>query len=129
MSPDLFLFPDVVWFRFAIGFLCGAILGSFATMLAYRLPRHLSIVFPRSHCPSCNVTLGAYDLLPIFSWLATRGRCRHCRAKIGAKYLFIEIATSLACAIACTIIGFSLWLVIAYVGIVAIIVFVCTKIL
>jgi leader peptidase (prepilin peptidase)/N-methyltransferase len=84
-----------MWFRFALGFIVGAALGSFGTMLAYRLPRRLSIVAPRSHCPSCQTPLGVKDLVPLASWLATRGRCRHCGAKIGAQYLKIELATSL----------------------------------
>ena len=113
---------DAAWFRFAFGFFLGGILGSFATMLAYRLPRHLSIVFPRSHCPSCNTTLGARDLVPIFSWLWARGHCRHCHAKIGIQYLAIEFATSLACAAASVIIGFTPLLLIAYAAIVAIVV-------
>jgi len=97
MDTTLFPLFDDAWFRFILGFIMGAILGSFATMLAYRLPRHLSIVFPRSHCPSCNAALGVRDLVPIFSWLALRGRCRHCHAEIGIRYIVIEIVTSLVC--------------------------------
>ncbi len=109
---------DAAWFRFALGFVVGSILGSFATMLAYRLPRRLSIVFPRSRCTSCGTVLGVRDLVPLLSWLSTRGRCRHCSAEIGVRYLVIEIVTSLACAIASVIIGFEPWLLVAYGGIV-----------
>jgi prepilin signal peptidase PulO-like enzyme (type II secretory pathway) len=127
MSADFPPLFDAVWFRFAVGFLSGAILGSFATMLAYRLPRKMSIVRPRSHCPSCNAVLSVCDLVPVFSWLAMRGRCRHCHAKIGMRYLIIEIATSLACAAACVTIGFSPWLGVGYAAIVAVIVAIYIK--
>jgi prepilin signal peptidase PulO-like enzyme (type II secretory pathway) len=105
---------DVAWFRFILGFIIGAALGSFGTMLAYRLPRKISIVAPRSHCPSCGATLQPPDLIPLASWLITRGKCRHCHAKIGAQYLGIEIATSISCGIATAIIGISPFLILAY---------------
>lgn len=88
---------DAAWFRFILGFIVGAALGSFGTMLAYRLPRRLSIILPRSHCPSCGTTLQARDLVPLLSWLSTGGRCRHCHAKIGTQYLWIELAVSVVC--------------------------------
>jgi leader peptidase (prepilin peptidase) / N-methyltransferase len=119
MISDIFLFPDVFWIRFVAGIINGAVLGSFAGVLAYRLPRHLSIVSPRSHCLSCNRILGVRDLVPILSWLATRGRCRTCGAKIGVQCLVIEIITSLACAAATVALGFSFWLIVAYAGIIA----------
>ena len=119
MILDIISFPDVLWIRFIAGFVIGAILGSFTVVLAYRLPRHLSIVLPRSHCLSCNTVLSIRDLVPIFSWLSTRGHCRHCGANIGAKCLVIEIVTGLACATATVLIGYSLWLIGAYAGIVA----------
>lgn len=96
---------DAVWFRFLLGFIVGACLGSFATMLAYRLPRQISIVMPRSHCPSCKTTLTPRDLVPILSWLLNKGRCRHCHAPIGARYLRIELAVSIACGLMGAMIG------------------------
>ena len=113
---------DAVWFLFILGGIIGSILGSFGTMLAHRLPRHMSIVRPRSHCPSCQTTLGARDLVPIFSWLSTKGHCRHCRAPIGVKYLGIELATSLACGAASAIIGVAPILLLAYAVIVMLVV-------
>ena len=113
---------DAAWFRFIFGFIIGACLGSFSTMLAYRLPRHLSIVMPRSHCTSCDKVLGVRDLVPIFSWLSTKGHCRYCDTKIGIKYLLIELAISLACAATSVWIGFAPALIIAYAVIMAIVV-------
>jgi|GEM_PF-2023017 hypothetical protein len=124
-NPMIYDYPppfDAAWFRFVLGYVVGAILGSFATMLAYRLPRHQSIVFPRSRCPTCKTILGVRDLVPIFSWLTSRGHCRHCHAKIGAQYLYIELATSFSCATAAVILGFTPWLAIAYAAIVVVVV-------
>ncbi len=87
---------DQSWFRFLLGFVIGGAFGSFATMLAWRVPRGLSIVTPRSHCTACDHTLGARDLVPLFSYLYQRGRCRYCGVKIHPRYLLIELACCLA---------------------------------
>ena len=89
-----------VWFLLVVGLLLGMVMGSFTTMLAYRLPRGISIVSPPSHCPSCKTRLTPRDLVPIFSWLINGGKCRHCGSEIGAKYLIIEIAITLSCVAA-----------------------------
>ena len=68
----------------------GALIGSFANVVIYRLPAGKSIVRPRSSCPNCNRTLGTLDLIPIFSWLFLRGRCRNCKKPISVRYLLIE---------------------------------------
>ncbi|MDR3449490.1 MAG: prepilin peptidase [Alphaproteobacteria bacterium] len=112
---------DALWFRILVGFLIGAALGSFSTMLAYRLPRHISTVAPRSHCPSCGTTLQPRDLVPLFSWLLARGRCRYCKASIGARYFIIEVACSVAGAAACAAIGFTPSLIAALALIVALV--------
>ena len=75
--------------------LFGAIIGSFLTVVAYRVPRGESIVAPRSHCVDCERQIAAYDNVPILSWIVLRGRCRHCGAKIAARYPLIELATAL----------------------------------
>lgn len=80
-------------------FFCfGLIIGSFATALVYRLPRGLDWVSARSRCPSCGHVLGVPDLVPVFSWLFLRGRCRHCGTKIPARYPLIELSFGLAAA-------------------------------
>jgi hypothetical protein len=72
----------------------GAI-ASFICLAAHRIPRHESIVRPRSHCDACKKELAAYDMIPIVSYLLLSGRCRYCRAPIGADALKAEIAASI----------------------------------
>ncbi|MBU0799909.1 MAG: prepilin peptidase [Alphaproteobacteria bacterium] len=71
--------------------------GSFASALSWRIPRGESWAGrERSRCTSCNTVLTARDLVPLFSWLMTRGRCRHCGARIGSSYPLIELTSMLA---------------------------------
>ena len=60
----------------------GAIFGSFLNVVAYRLPRGESLSHPRSRCPGCETPIKPYDNVPVLSWLALRGRCRACGARI-----------------------------------------------
>lgn len=78
-----------------IGF-WGLSLGSFTTCVVYRVPRRLSLWRQangsyRSFCPSCGSELHKRDLIPVFSWLIQRGRCRYCQTKIPLRYLLIEL--------------------------------------
>ena len=74
-----------------IAFLLGAALFSFMNVVAWRLPRGKDPLTGRSFCPQCGATLTAADLVPVFSWLALRGRCRHCGARIPVRYLLVEL--------------------------------------
>jgi leader peptidase (prepilin peptidase) / N-methyltransferase len=75
----------------AILFIAGAILGSFATAVAHRLPRGENWVSERSRCPECGAQIRARDNVPIASWLLLRGRCRDCGAPISARYPLAEL--------------------------------------
>ena len=72
----------------------GLCFGSFANVLIYRLPRGESIIVPPSGCPTCGRRLAGVDLVPVFSWLFLRGRCRHCAAGISVRYPLIELLCS-----------------------------------
>jgi leader peptidase (prepilin peptidase) / N-methyltransferase len=74
--------------------LLGLCIGSFLTVVIARVPEGRSIVAPPSACDSCGTRLGPADLVPVFSWLALRGRCRHCGAKIGHDAVLVELATA-----------------------------------
>jgi leader peptidase (prepilin peptidase)/N-methyltransferase len=72
----------------------GLVIGSFLTVVVDRVSRGASIVAPPSACGACGHRLTALDLIPIGSWLALRGRCRHCGAAIGYEPLVVELATA-----------------------------------
>ncbi len=101
----------------------GAVIGSFLSMLVYRLPRIMqrqwrsecqeflgvedgaegekkeSLWLPRSHCPHCSHPLRLVDNIPVIGFLLNRGHCNHCNHPIGWRYLTIEL---LAIAVAIT---------------------------
>ncbi len=83
------LFSDALFF-----FIVGSIFGSFLNVCIYRLPKGISIVFPRSFCPSCKKSIKILDNVPILSYLFLRGRCRFCGAKIPVRYFVVEILTA-----------------------------------
>ncbi len=105
-----------IGYPLAAGF--GLLVGSFLNVVILRLPRRLEwqwkrdsremlgepelydppppgIVVERSHCPRCKHALSWYENIPVFSWLALRGRCRHCHAPISAQYPLVELLTML----------------------------------
>ncbi len=73
-----------------IAALLGACLGSFVNCLAWRQANGESVLAGRSHCVSCGHVLGALDLVPVVSWLALRGRCRHCGQRVSPRYVVVE---------------------------------------
>ncbi|GGB67978.1 prepilin peptidase [Blastomonas aquatica] len=78
----------------------GAILGSFIAALASRWPQDRSVMTGRSQCDACGVVLRPWQLVPVFSHLALRGRCASCRAPIGPDSLIIELIAAAIGAIA-----------------------------
>jgi len=90
----------------ALAGVVGAVLGSFLNVVIHRLPLGESVVSPRSRCPSCGVQIAGYDNVPVLSWLALRGRCRHCDATISPRYPAVELLTALAFAAIVLVRGF-----------------------
>ena len=74
----------------------GAYFGSFFSLAIYRLPIKKSIVHGRSFCPNCNHRLEFLDLIPIFSYLFLRGKCRYCKEKIRERYILLELFSAVA---------------------------------
>jgi leader peptidase (prepilin peptidase)/N-methyltransferase len=72
----------------------GLIVGSFLTVVVDRVPQGGSVNAPPSRCGSCGLRLGPLDLVPVFSWLALRGKCRRCKAPIGIEPIVLEIANA-----------------------------------
>jgi len=73
----------------------GAVFGSFLNCAAWRIARGQSFLKGRSHCPACGHVLELPDLIPVFSWLFLRGRCRHCGAKVSVRYMLTELIFAL----------------------------------
>ncbi|HXS15496.1 MAG TPA: prepilin peptidase, partial [Candidatus Saccharimonadales bacterium] len=76
-------------------FIFGICLGSFLGVVIDRVPQKKTILYGRSVCDFCGHTLSAVDLVPVFSFLFLRGKCRYCKKKLSPFYLFIEIFTGL----------------------------------
>ena len=74
----------------------GLLIGSFLNVVAYRLPRGESLLWPASHCPGCGQPIKPYDNVPVLSWLILRGKCRGCAERISPRYPAIELLTALA---------------------------------
>ena len=73
----------------------GLCVGSFLNVCIYRLPAGKSLVWPGSHCTSCNTSIAWYDNIPVASYLILGGRCRKCGARFSARYMAVELATGL----------------------------------
>jgi leader peptidase (prepilin peptidase)/N-methyltransferase len=109
----------------------GLVVGSFLNVVAYRLPimlerswaesdpltpegelrepdpkrERFDLWWPRSRCPACNHSIAATDNIPVLSYLALRGRCRHCQARISPRYPMVEAATAAASAVVAIVLG------------------------
>jgi len=80
---------------YLIVFIFGLVVGSFLNCVIYRLETGGSFLKGRSFCPHCKHTLCCWDLIPIFSFLILKGKCRYCQQKISFQYPLVEIATGL----------------------------------
>ncbi len=83
----------MVWFYAVFVFIFGAAIGSFLNCLAWRL-YHNESLWGRSACPKCHKKIYWYDNVPLLSYLALGGKCRHCRQKIAIQYPLVELATA-----------------------------------
>ncbi len=86
------------WLVFTLTAIVGAVVGSFLTLITYRLPLEQKVGMVRSQCPHCSGTLRARDLVPVLSWLWWRGKCRQCNAAISPRYPLTELACAIGAA-------------------------------
>jgi prepilin signal peptidase PulO-like enzyme (type II secretory pathway) len=77
-------------------FIAGLFFGSFLNLVADRSVKGEPILFGRSHCDFCNKVLQAIDLIPLLSFLSTRGKCRYCKEGISSYYPVSELLTGAA---------------------------------
>ena len=82
-------------FEIILVFILGLVLGSFANVCIYRMPRDLSVVKPNSHCTNCNKFIKWYDNIPIISYIILMGKCRNCGSKISLIYPVVELICGL----------------------------------
>ena len=89
----LYATPFITVYCCVLAALLGLCMGSFLNCLAWRIVHGESALKGRSHCDVCGHVLGPKDLVPVVSFLASRGKCRYCGAKLSARHLAAEIAT------------------------------------
>ncbi|GGG22512.1 type 4 prepilin-like proteins leader peptide-processing enzyme [Lysinibacillus alkalisoli] len=77
-------------------FIVGMVFGSFCNVVGLRLPKHQSIIWPASTCPSCHTPLNYQDLIPVISYIRLQGKCRFCEKKITFLYPLIEVLTGVS---------------------------------
>ena len=85
MTPETLGLIALAWLGLAVG--------SFLNVCIHRLPRHASIMRPRSRCPQCDYELRWYDNIPVVSYALLRGRCRQCGTGISVRYPIVEVLT------------------------------------
>ena len=76
-------------------FILGLVFGSFFNVLALRIPRNESIIYPASHCEKCGHKLKWYELIPIISYIIQKGKCKNCKTPLSLLYPFSELALGL----------------------------------
>lgn len=109
-------------------FIIGAVMGSFYHVVATRMSRDESIIYPSSHCIKCNHKLKWYENIPIISYIMLKGRCSSCHSKIPISYLIVEVVTALLFAVCFHAFKFSFDLVIALIFISSLIIVIVSDI-
>jgi len=100
----------IIWF-----FILGSVFGSFFGVVGSRLPKKESIISPGSHCTYCKHVLKWYELIPIFSYIIQKGKCRNCKKKLSIFYPLIELACGLLFSLSFFCFGLSKELLIALI--------------
>ncbi len=92
---------------YTIIFIFGICIGSFLNVVICRLPKGESLIKHSSHCVKCEKKIKSYDLIPLFSWIFLRGKCRNCREKISPRYPIVELLNALLYIITFLVIDFN----------------------
>jgi leader peptidase (prepilin peptidase)/N-methyltransferase len=110
------MLSGVPWLDAGFAGLLGLLIGSFLNVVVYRLPKMLeqqwqdeaaemagkelperppfNLMLPRSRCPHCGHLIAWYENIPVLSYLALRGKCSACKARISARYPLVELAVA-----------------------------------
>jgi prepilin signal peptidase PulO-like enzyme (type II secretory pathway) len=97
-----------------IVFLFGLIVGSFLNCIIYRLETGGTFLKGRSFCPHCKHILKWQDLIPIFSFIFLKGKCRYCGGKISLQYPLVEVATGILFFLIFWNLEFGIWNLLFY---------------
>ena len=95
----------VIWPLMLFG--CGAVIGSFLNVVGLRLLAEESVVFPPSHCPTCQAKIRWHDNIPVVSYVLLGAQCRDCKTPISIQYPLVELATGWLFLALGTMAGFS----------------------
>ena len=95
---SIYEYRPLLIYSVAVAAAFGAVMGSFLNCAAYRIARGESFLKGRSRCPACGHTLGARELVPVFSWILQGGRCRACGDRISVRYPLTELGFALLTA-------------------------------
>ncbi len=94
------IFDREVWARVPFHFwsvvflMLGSMVGSFLNVCIHRMPLGLSVVSPPSHCPHCKYSIPWFLNMPLVTWVALRGKCKNCGARISVRYFLVELLTA-----------------------------------
>lgn len=113
---------------YIILFIFGTIMGSFLNVLAVRLSNNESILWPSSHCHSCEHKLGWYELIPVISYIIQGGKSRCCKNRIPISYLIVEVVTGVLYMVSYHSFGFSYEFIISLIFISSLIVIIVSDI-
>lgn len=106
---------------YLFAFLFGSAIGSFLNVVIYRVPLGISLVHPPSRCPHCETPITWYWNIPILGWLALRGRCRACKARISVRYPIVELLTGLLALAVVFVHGLTPWALFIFVFVAALV--------
>lgn len=109
-------------------FIFGSVMGSFYHVVATRLSKDESIIFPGSHCVNCNHKLKWYENIPIVSYIILRGKCSECKKEIPLSCLIVELVTALLFAVSYHVFDFSFDLIIGLIFISSLIIVIVSDI-
>ncbi len=86
--------PALAVYACILAVILGAVFGSFLNCMAWRMVHGESVLKGRSHCASCGHELHAADLVPVFSYLLLKGKCRYCGERVSPRYMATELVSA-----------------------------------
>lgn len=98
-------------------FIIGMCTGSFLNVVIYRVPLGISVAKGRSFCPKCGHSLSYKDLVPLFSWVFLKRKCRYCKEPISGRYALVEVLGGVFALMSYLRFGFNIWTVFSFMAV------------